>query len=181
MEQVVEWEDQKHGEIGRHVEKALQEYIDHGQTARIEEKVDEILSHVSDADAAHTHTRTGKPNSGSDTVEKCRDIHRRLSRNHDDPIPAPDVERAIEDIAGADPRTIAKYQGVLKKRCLLFKHPTSNVWATDRDTWAEWTESYINNDPTASMWDVVEDYGISVEEYSEMVDAVALKAEANDD
>jgi len=39
VEQVVEWEGSKHGELGRHVENALEEYVDNDRLTRIEEKV----------------------------------------------------------------------------------------------------------------------------------------------
>jgi len=163
---VVETEGQKRGELGRHVENALEEYIDNDRNARIEEKVDKVLAHVSEEQPAHTRTSRS-----SDMVEKARSIYKRLADNHGTVIKQNDVVRAIEDIAGADPRTVDKYKGVLKRRSLLFEFPgDSPVWTVERERWVTWAENYINNNPTIEAADVVEEYGITSEEFHEFED-----------
>jgi len=160
-------EESKRGEIGRHVENALKEYIDHGREARIEEKVDKVLARLSEQPTAHTHKQRG-----SETVEKCRAVHRRVTSNHGTTIKADDVERAIEDIAGADDRTLDKYKSMLKRRCLLFKHPKSPVWTPEQDKFIEWGENCVDNDPTMEVHDIVEDCGLELDEYLNRAEAV---------
>ena len=161
----VEWvedtEGKKRGEIGRHVENALKEYIDHGREARIEEKVDKVLAHVSEQPTTHTHKQRG-----SETVEKVRRIQQRLTSNHGTIIKAPDVDRAIEDIAGADDRTLAKYKRMLKRRSLLFAHPgDSGVWTPEQERWVKWCEDKIDNEPELGVHDLTDEYAIEYDEY----------------
>jgi len=164
---VVDTEGKKSGEIGRHVENALSEYIDHGRNARIEEKIDKVLAHVSDGSATHTHTASR----ASETVEKAREIHRRIANNHGTIVKNDDLRRAIEDIAGADDRTVEKYQGILKRRELLFAHPSdSPVWTVEREKWASWCEGHINNNPEIEAINLIDDYGMTEEEYHDQVD-----------
>jgi hypothetical protein len=101
----------------------------------------------------------------TNAVEKARDIYQRITRNHESPIKQDDIDRAIEDIAGADPRTVEKYCEILKKRSLLFKHPTSAVWTEERSEWAQWCDAYVNNDPEAHFMDVIEPYSLSLDDF----------------
>jgi len=168
VEWVEETEGTKRGEIGPHVENALNEYINHGQTARIEEKVDRILAHVSEQPAAHTHKQRG-----SETVEKCRAIHRRVTDNHGTIIKTGDLERAIEDIAGADDRTLDKYKSMLRRRSLLFAHPgDSPVWTPEQQRWVTWCEDKIDNEPTLEITDVLDGYDIETDEYIDLAEQV---------
>lgn len=130
------------GEMGRLVERAMIEYMDHDRAARLEEDHEELFDRLDTLEAAlrgggptHTHTNTG----GSETVEKTRRIVSRLQRHHDDTCKRDDVERAIEDIAGGDERTLEKYLRQLKRRGHAFEHPLpqSPVWFLDDDTWLE--------------------------------------------
>lgn len=155
VEQVVEWEGQKSGELGRHVENALEEYIDHGRQARIEEKVDRILSQM---DGAHTHKH-------SEATAKARHIAEEIAAEDAVVIPEDVVVRAIEAIAGADPRTVDKYQEQLKRRGLAYEHPTDAVWTVERDNWFTWASDYVDNNPTATIHDVTEPYPITAEEF----------------
>lgn len=167
VEQVVEWEGQKHGELGRHVENALEEYIDHGREARIEEKVDEILSHVSDGNGAHTHTNT-RLNS---TVEKAEEIFKRLDTSG--VVQGEEVERVIEDVAGGDHRTLDKYKGVLKRRGLLYEHPTDTpVWTADKEEWSRWCVSMMEVDPSTHVQDLIADYDVSFDEFDQLATTV---------
>jgi len=168
----VEWvedtEGKKRGEIGRHVENALQEYIDHGRSARIEEKVDKVLAHVSEQPTTHTHKQRG-----SETVEKVRAMYKRLTDNHGPVVPTADVHRAIEDIAGGDARTIVKYERMLKRRSLLFEHPgDSAVWTPMQEKWVKWCESKVNNEPSVTVTDLTEDYGVEIDEYDSIAERV---------
>lgn len=170
VEWVEETEGKKHGELGRHVENALSEYIDNDRTARIEKKVDQVLTHLSEQPTTHTHKQRG-----SETVEKVRAIYRRLTDNHGQVIPTPDVHRAIEDIAGGDDRTIAKYERMLKRRSLLFEHPgDSGVWTPIQENWVKWCESKVNNEPSVTVTDLIESYDVNIDEY----DSIAAEVTA---
>lgn len=166
VSQVIEWEGQKRGEIGRHAETALVEYIDNDRNARIEEKVDRVLDRLDDIDDTHTHKH-------SETSEKVATIAHRLADQNNIVMPADDVRRVIEDVAGADPRTIEKYQRQLKRHGEVYEHPTDgNVWTLDRERWLGWAEDAINNNPTLEVHDVIEDYPLDYDDYDRAVTEV---------
>lgn len=168
-EQIDEWDGENPGHVGYHLEQAMKEYIDTDRYSRIEDKLDNVLAHVSEGGSTHTHTS----NRASDTVERARDIYERIADNHGLVVRDDDVIRAIEDIAGADDRTVGKYKEMLKRRSLLFEHPSgSAVWTTDREKWVGWVESHVDNDPTLSVSDVTDDYGITIDRYDEIVAAM---------
>lgn len=151
--------------------EAFRQYVDRDRSARIEGKVDRILGHLEGEGApsgeptTHTHKQTGT----SETVTKARRIAERIYENHGEVVKGKDVKRAIEDIAGGDPRTRDKYEGILKERDLLFEHPAdSAVWTPERDRWASWTEDYVNAMPNLEIDDVLDDYGIDLREYDEI-------------
>jgi hypothetical protein len=171
-EQIDEWDGENPGHVGYHVEQALQEYIDTDRYARIEDKVDSVLAHVSDGGGAHTHTTT----QASETVERARQIYRRLADNHGLVVKDGDVIRAVEDIAGADDRTVQKYKEVLKRRSLLFEHPAdSAVWTTDREKWVRWTENHVDNNPTLTVHDVIDEYDLDIDRYDELAAQIGVE------
>jgi hypothetical protein len=156
---VEETEGRKRNEVGRHVENALEEYIDHGREARIEEKVDELLTHIRETDGSHTHTPRDGMSSGSDSIERVRKICRRLQSNHDDVLKDEHVTQAIEDIAGVDDRTVRKYKRLLRKRGLLFEHPGERPqWTFETSIWNEWLVAYGNVNGPDEVDTVLEPY-----------------------
>jgi hypothetical protein len=160
---VEDTEPQKRGEIGRHVENALEEYIDHGREARIEEKVDELLARTSETETSHAHTSDHTMSSGSDSIERVRKICRRLQSNHGEVLKDDHVTQAIEDIAGIDDRTIRKYKRLLRKRGLLFEHPGERpLWTFDTATWNEWLVDYGNVNGRDEVESVLEPYPANV-------------------
>jgi len=168
-QQVDEWNGENPGHYGYHVEQALKEYMDKDRYARVEDKLDKVLAHVSDGGASHTRTTTG----ASDSVETARDIYRRVADNHGLVVKDDDLTRAIEDMAGADPRTVEKYKAILKRRGLIFEHPNdSPVWTTDRDKWVGWVENHVDNDPTLETTDMIEDYGMTIERFDELAEEI---------
>ena len=169
-EQIDDWDGENPGHVGYHVEKALSEYIDNDRYARVEDKLDRVLAHVSDGGGSHTHTTTG----GSGTVERAREIYKRVADNHGLVVKDDDLVRAVEDIAGADDRTVSKYKGILKRRGLIFEHPAdSPVWTTDRDKWVSWVENHVDNDPTLEIHDMIEDYGMTTDRFDELAEETA--------
>lgn len=142
-EYVKEHKDRIRGEMGREVERALREYMDRDRLARIEENQEELLDKIEDlaqslSDATHAHTNT----TGSPTAERTREIAERLQNEAEGPFPTvleDDVERAITDIGGGDPRTIEKYKRNLKSRHLVFEHPWNDhrYWWVDGTAFAE--------------------------------------------
>lgn len=169
-----EEEGKKRGSVPKHLENAIREYLDKDRSARIESKLDEVLDHVRDDDATHTHKHGSNGQRGSETVEKVRQIADRVYTNHSpsesDVIPPAAVERAIEDIAGADPRTIEKYTNQLKRRQLLFQHPGGAIWTDEKVQWVAWCEKYLDGSPTADVHDITEEYDMTSEEYNKMAD-----------
>lgn len=150
---------------------AVMEYTDLDRYERIEndlgqldDKVDRILSLV---DGERTHTSGG---SGTQSVpEKARSIARRIYENHEIPVQSDDVELAIEDIAGGDERTVRKYKEQLKKRGLLYEHPTSAVWTDDKETYVSWVESAHHN---PDIHEVTQEYGMGTTEYTKIAEEI---------
>jgi len=167
-EQVDDWDGENAGHYGYHVEQALKEYIDKDRYARVEDKLDTVLARVSGSGGSHTHATTA----GSGTVERAREIYERVADNHGLVVKDDDLVRAVEDIAGADDRTVNKYKDILKRRGLIFEHPNdSPVWTTDRDKWVGWVENHVDNDPTLETIDVIEDYGMTTDRFDELAEA----------
>lgn len=175
---VQEQDGNSNGAKPKHLEKAVREYLDKGRDARIEEKLDEVLTHVCDDDATHTHKHAESSQKGSETVEKVRQIAERVYTNHSttdrDVIPPSAVERAIEDIAGADSRTVEKYEKQLKRRSLLFQHPGGMIWTDEKDEWAQWCEKYLDGSPTADIHDITEEYDMTTNEYNDIAAEVEV-------
>ena len=168
-EQINEWDGENAGHVGYHVEKALNEYIDNDRYARIENRLDRVLAHVCGDGGAHTH----KTSAASETVEKAREIHKRVANNHGLVLKDDDLVRAVEDLAGADPRTIEKYKAILKRRSLIFEHPAdSPVWTTDREKWVSWVENHVDNDPTLAIADVIDEYGMTTDRFNDLAEQI---------
>jgi len=119
------------------------------------------------SDGEHTHTR-GKSRNQS-IPETAREIARTLYRNHTMPVPNEKVELTIEDIGGADERTLEQYRSQLKKRGLLYEHPVSAVWTNDKEQFVEWVE---NATVQPDIHEVTKDYGMSTTEYTEIAEQV---------
>ena len=147
--QFVAWvedvEGQKHGEIGRHVENALNEYLNKDRQARLEQNQHEIQEQLHDLrallderDTTHTH----KTDAGCNESNVVTEIHRQIVHNNDGAVKDETVERAIIDVAElpvGDPRTIRRYKQQLRQRGLLYEHPGEPpIWTDDRDMWARW-------------------------------------------
>jgi len=170
--QLVEWADETGKSQAALLRQAVLEYLDHDRAARIEEevrdlntKVDDILACVDDG-GSHTHTTSG-PQS---VPEKARSVARHIFDRHELPIPTTDVELAIENIADVgDDRSINKYKRQLKKRGLLYQHPSGNVWTDDTEQFVRWVEGAYH-DP--DVYDVTDEYDIDTDDYIEIVDEI---------
>lgn len=129
------------------VRNAVLEYIDNDRTARVEsqvrelnQKVDDVLAQLDSGDS-HTHAANG----ASDALVNAREIIRRLQRNHEKVVNEDAVDRAIEDYAGFDDRTLKKYKNLFRKRGLLFQHPGERaIWTFETDVWGDWVIDYAN-------------------------------------
>ena len=170
--QLSRWADEAGKSESALLREAVLEYLDRDRTARIEERVgdiegklDRVLAAVETGDA-HTHTADPPMNqSGSSAVEKARDIVRRLQANHDDVLKAETVERAIEDVAGIDDRTIRKYKRLFKRRGILFAHPGEPpLWTSDAATWLEWMQQYARLNGRDEAEAIADDYPATVSE-----------------
>lgn len=164
------WADKSGKSLSHLCRTAILEYTDRDRAERVEhevrevhDKVDRVLSLIGDE---HTHTRQSDSRTQS-VPETAREIARRLYQNHEMPVRGMAVERAIEDLGGADDRTVAKYKEQLKKRGLLYEHPTSPVWTDDKAQWVEWTESAYHD---VDLHEVTQDYGMSTTEYARLAE-----------
>lgn len=149
------------GEFGRELENAMIEYMDNDRAARIEDKLDTLLSEL---DTSHTH----KP---SESLEKVEKIAKELQTIDKDVFQKDRVRRAIEKIAGADDRTIKKYTDQLKRQGLAYEHPSgSGVWTLERLEWLNWTKNCVDNNPAIDLNDVISEYPITHDEYIEAIE-----------
>jgi len=167
-----EWSDETDKSRSHLVREAILEYLDHDRTDRIEEVVREnnqLLSELADTLAEpSTHTHTDEPActsapSGSNSTEKMRSMVDRVQTNHAPVVNADDLDRIIEDEAGADDRTLRKYKGLMRKRGLLFEHPGDPpLWTTETDQWLDWLGDYGRLNGRTRLEDVVDEYPASV-------------------
>lgn len=138
-------EGQKHGEIGRHVENALAEYINADRQHRVErnqeeikEQLDEVLTRLNDSASTHTH----KDQTECNRSDLVTEIHDELVNNHGQAVKNDTVEETIIEIAElnvGDPRTLDRYKARLRQRGLLFEHPGEPpLWTADTSLWAKW-------------------------------------------
>lgn len=156
--QLSEWAADVNKSESTLLREAVLEYLDYDRTARIEEKVDRVLSHL-ETDSTHTHKDSSTMNQGSNASEKARAIVSRLQQNHDEVMKADAVDRAIEDIAGIDDRTKRKYKTLFRKRGILFEHPGEPpLWTTEADNWLEWIQTYAELNGREGAEDEVEKY-----------------------
>jgi hypothetical protein len=173
------------GELGREVERAMIEYMDHDRYERIEdgqeathEKLDAIMAALGDADDTHTHTADVSPT----TVAEKRDIIAAQLRDRDAPVmPERDVVAAIEDVAGGDDRTLKKYMSALRRSGEVYDHPSSDssAWTTDAEQFASWALGEFESRPDASIRDILEPYAMDPNEYEQLLDDAAASARAN--
>jgi len=171
---VVQTEGQKHGEIGRHVENALSEYIDQDRFARIEDRqetmqdtLETIAESVSETSTEHTHTG---PTTVPDRVEK---IGAEL-RGVDGIIFAEDdVEDAIRTHAGASDRTLRKYKQEIKAAGEAYEipRPGSSVWTVDRGQWLSWADGYLDDVPDADLSEIIDPYPLTTDDYYRLAEA----------
>lgn len=164
---VVDVHGQKYGNLSPEATNAFKEYVDRDRLARVDDKVDELLARFDELDGAHTHK-------ASETVAKTERIADRLRRLDRTVIPADEVRRSIEDVAGADDRTLAKYREQLKRRGLAYEHPTDEVWFVSFERWVEVAEKTVANNPTADLNELLEPYPEGIDEYDRVAEREVL-------
>jgi type I site-specific restriction-modification system R (restriction) subunit len=151
-----EWAEECGKSESQLLREAIMEYLDKDRTARLEEEVSEINEKLDDvqallADGTHTHKEHdragGRVTRASDTVAKTREIAERLRENYETGVSESNLERAIKDIAGADPRTLEKYREELAERGHAYPHPAerSDAWYLDRSMWLQQVRSYLES------------------------------------
>jgi len=175
-QQLKEWAEETDQSLSALVRQAVLEYTDNDRTARIEDKLDRVLDSL---DAGDTHTQTysgGGGTEGSQTVERTREIADRLYDNHGTVIDDSAVERAVTDIAGGDPRTVAKYKDELRDRSLLYEHPNGDLerWYAERELWlsdiVDYTRQFTS--PLAKLTTILQEYDLSASEVRDENSAV---------
>jgi len=175
-QQLKEWAEETDQSLSSLVRQAVLEYTDKDRTARIEDKLDRVLDTL---DAGDTHTQTysgGAATQGSQTVERTREIADRLYDNHGTIIDDSDVDRAVTDIAGGDPRTVEKYKDELRDRSLLYQHPNDDLerWYSEREEWLSDVVNYTRQftSPLAKLTTILQQYDLSVSEVRDENSAV---------
>jgi hypothetical protein len=139
------------------IRDALREFLDRDHQDRVEERLRRIEEKLDDHDAhlrsetTHTHTESNdlmldesERQFNSESAETVHTIADHLVSEcwpaKGAPVKNRDVEQAIKDIAGIDPRTIRKYKRELQSRGLLFEHPldTHDIWTPEPDVFRNW-------------------------------------------
>jgi Arc/MetJ-type ribon-helix-helix transcriptional regulator len=155
--------DQQADEAGKSradlIRTAIREYLDEDRAARLEADMAEVMSQLDriegELSGGDTHTHM-PPDQGettteaSETVQRTFEIAERLQSNHEGRILEKTLNRAIKDIAGGDPRTVAKYQTELKERDHAYEHPSDDIprWYLDRDKWLDDLAEYLEPIPS---------------------------------
>jgi len=161
-QQVKEWSNESGKSISELGREAILEYTDHDRLRRIEEKLDQVVEAGSQSGDAHTHTGS----STSSVPEKARSVAQHLYDQYEMPVKTTDVELGIENIADVgDDRSVSKYKEQLKKRGLLFEHPSGNVWTDSKEQFVNWIEgAYVDPD----IHEITGEYDLETEEYIEI-------------
>jgi len=174
--QLKEWAAETDQSLSSLVRQAVLEYTDRDRAARIEDKLDRVLNSLDDGD---THTQTRPDNAGmqgSQTVERTREIADRIYDNQPAIMGESDVERAITDIAGGDPRTVKKYKDELRERSLLYRHPNDELgkWYTERSPWLADLAEYVQQfrSPLGKLTAELQQYGLSVADMRDENDTI---------
>jgi predicted transcriptional regulator len=166
-----QWSEKTGKSVSDLSREAILEYTDRDRVERIEseikelhDKMDRVLTQVGEQ---HTHTRQSTKTMS--VPETAREIAKRIYSNHEMPVSNQDVELAIEDIGGADDRTIQKYKNQLKKRGLLYKHPVSAVWTDEKEEFIQWAENATVN---TDVHEVTKEYAMSTTEYTQIAETL---------
>jgi predicted DNA-binding protein len=167
--QLDEWADESGKSRSALLREAILEYLDHDRAARAEDLarenqalLEELHAHLLNDDT-HTHKDQGGMKRGSDSLEKARQMVRRLQANHNEVIKADDVDRVIEDMAGVDDRTLRKYKDIFRRRGLLFEHPGQTaVWTTDGNQWLSWLENFAALNGPKAAEEIADQYPTTV-------------------
>lgn len=167
--QLSEWATETGKSESALLREAVLEYLDRDRAARVESKIDDLADELSEVRAllsdgdAHTHKPETGMNQASPSVEKAREMVRRIQRNNGDVIKTEDIERAIEDYAGADGRTIRKYKRIFRRRGLVFEHLGDRpLWTVDTDQWFEWVRQYAQLNGVDDTREAADEYPAKV-------------------
>jgi len=95
-------------------------------------------------------------------------------------MPERDVIAAIEDVAGGEDRTVAKYMDSLRRSGEVFDHPSSDTsaWTTNPEQFATWALGEFENRPDASINDILEPYAMDPNDYEQLLDDAAASVGA---
>lgn len=161
--QLKEWSDAADKPLSQLLRQAILEYTDKDRLRRVEEKVDRVLELSQNGTRTHTLSTNSVP-------EKARAVAEHIYDNYEMPVKHTDVEIAVENIAGVgDERSLKKYFSQLKKRGLLYQHPSGNVWTDSKTQYVGWVEGAYH-DP--DVLDVTGEYGMGTDEYIEIAEEI---------
>lgn len=167
--QLSEWAAEVNKSESALLREAVLEYLDRDRAARIEAKVDQLAADLEDVQAAlsdettHTHTAETGMNQDTPSIDRARNMVRRIHDNHGDVIKTEDIERVIEDYGGADERTLRKYKRIFRRRGLVFEHLGDRpLWTTDTDQWLKWVRQYAQLNGVDDTRDQTDEYPVNV-------------------
>lgn len=161
--QIKEWAENADKPISQLLRQAILEYTDKDRLRRVEDKVDRLIE-LSES-STHTHT----PNANT-VPEKARATAQHIYEKHEAPVKHVDVEIAVENIAGVgDERSLETYFEQMKKRGLLYQHPSGTVWTDSKEQYVKWVVgAYHDPDPL----DVTDGYRMDSDEFTEIAEEI---------
>lgn len=125
---VIDTKGQKYGEMGRMLERAMQEYMDNDRLARVEAQLDEIQGQLSEEKGERKNTHAGgSVREREDAIindlltEETKQVHRR------------DIEKVIEQHDLTADKTIKKYLQNITDRPVFSPSRSPSVWTVNHE------------------------------------------------
>jgi hypothetical protein len=141
------------GEFGRHVEKAMNEYMDNDRLSRVERKLDALLQ--KDSEERKT------PSDGQNRTDKrLSEIEQKLNKEGAT-FSQDTVERVIRNVAGHSDKTIKKYLQLLQDRHMIFPNPVHDRFFREAHDFVQFVERHTYGEGQA---------GVTEEQYNRLKD-----------
>ena len=158
------------GNFSEAVENAMIEYMDNDRYMRIEDKLDTVLEevqgeggHSSSGGSTHTHIQNGTKSRGTTIYKKCETIASELTKTEGVVVQERELKSKIMEVSGSDDRTIEKHKKTLRSRGVMFKHPSSPIWFTDREEFFSTLVTYTDQTGT-NLTSIIADYPQDIED-----------------
>lgn len=125
---VIETKGQKYGEMGRMLERAMEEYMDNDRLARVESQLDEIQAHLESEKTESKNTHAGRS-----VRERENSIISDLLHEEKMQVHRRDIEKVIEQHDLTSDQTVKKYIQNITDRPVFEPTRTPSVWEVNHD------------------------------------------------